>query len=69
MIDIEFKVRRYIAEFSEEIRDLLAEYHFSFFDLRRFKVEYGESNTENLMFDCFPVSDKSVEFLKKYIVK
>ena len=67
MIDTEFKVRRYIAEFLEPSGELLAEYDLSSFELKEFQIEFGEWNTENPMFDCYQVNEENVEFLKKYI--
>jgi len=69
MVDTEFEVRRYITEFSEETEELLAEHDLFSFELDKFQVEFGELNTENPMFDCYPIKESNVGFLKKYIAK
>jgi hypothetical protein len=67
MIDSKYKVRRYIAEYSEETEKLLAEYELSAFDLAKFQKEFGEICPENPMFDCYPIKKSNVAFLKSYI--
>lgn len=67
MKDIEYKVRRYITEFSEDTEELIAEYDLESFELKQFQIELGEQNDENPMFDCYPIKEGNVEFLRKYL--
>ena len=69
MIDTQFKVRRYITEFSEETEELRAEYELSTFDLPAFQLEFDEPIIEDPMFDCYPVKEKNVAFLKTYLAE
>ena len=69
MIDTHFKVKRYIAEYSEATDELLGKYDLSSFELEKFQVEFGEPNIENPMFDCYPIKEKNINFLKGYIEK
>jgi len=69
MIDEKFKVRRYVAEFSEETEELLATYDLSSFNLIEFQREFRESNARNPMLDCYSVHESNLEFLSKYMFK
>jgi hypothetical protein len=69
MIDDKFKVRRFITEFLKQTEELLAEYDLCSFELSNFQIEFGEQNTENPMFDCYPIKEKNVEFLKRYMAE
>jgi len=67
MIDSEYKVKRYITEFSEKTEELLAEYDLNSFELSEFQKEFNETNDKNPMFECYPIKPENVGFLKKYI--
>jgi hypothetical protein len=67
MIDIEFGVRRYIAEYSEETEELIAEHDLTGFELSQFQREFNEPNNEDPMFDCYPIKLENLSFLKTYI--
>jgi hypothetical protein len=69
MIDTEFKVRRYIAEFSQETEELIAEYDLCYFELKQFQTEFCEPNSDNPMFDSYPIKECNVKFLKKHLAK
>lgn len=69
MIDKRYNVRRYITQFSNETEELIAEYDLSDFELEIFQNEFGESNPENPMFDCYQIRELNVPFLKSYIDK
>ena len=69
MIDKEYKVRRYVTEFSRETEEIIAEYELHSFDLRHFQREFCETNIDNPMFDCYPIEKGNVKFLKKYLAK
>ena len=67
MIDNIFKVRRYIAVYSEETEELIAEYDLASFDLVKFQTELNEPNSDNPMFDCYPIKEINVKFIESYI--
>ncbi|WP_290702410.1 hypothetical protein [Amphritea sp.] len=67
MIDTIFNVRRYIAEYSEETEELTAEYDLASFDLVRFQAELNEPNSEDPMFDCYPIQEINVIFIEHYM--
>ena len=67
MIDFKYNVRRYIAEYSEETEELIAEHELIDFDLNKFKIEFGEINPEQPMFGCYPISPSNISFLEKYL--
>ena len=69
MIDTEYKVRRYIAEYSEESEKLIAEYDLSSFELESFQREFGESDSRNPMFDCYPITKLNINFIKNHVEK
>lgn len=67
MIDAEYKVRRYISEFSKHTDKLVAEYDLSSFDLKKFQAEFGEQDPSNPMFNCYHIKEENIPFLQKYI--
>ncbi len=67
MIDTKFKARRFIAEYSEETEELIAEHELSEFDLCKFKAEFGEENPEQPMFGCYEIHEPNISFINKYI--
>lgn len=67
MIDDTFKVRRYITEFCVETEELISEYDLAFFDLMKFHNELNEPNSQNPMFDCYPIKQENVKFIESYI--
>lgn len=67
MIDDIYKVRRYITVFSEETEELIAEYDLASFNLAKFQTELNEPNSENPMFDCYPIKKENVKFIENYI--
>ena len=69
MIDTEFKVRRYITEFSEETDELIAEYDLASFELKQFQVEFCEPKSDSPMFDCYPIKKCNVKFLRKHLAR
>lgn len=68
MIDTKFNVRRYIAEYSEETQELIAEYDLALFELSQFQKEFNEPNGNDPMFDCYPIKLENTRFLKGYII-
>jgi hypothetical protein len=69
MIDTQYSVRRFIAEYSEETEELLAEYELSSFELIEFQAEFNETNPRDPMFDCYSIKKENVEFIKSHIVQ
>lgn len=74
MIDTEFKVKRYITEFSNNTDELIAKYDLEFFELKQFQLElcdpkFCESKTQCPMFACYPIKKRNLEFLKKYLAQ
>ncbi len=69
MIDTEFKVRRYVTEFSKETEELIAEYDLRSFELEHFQMEFGEPNGDNPMFDCYSIKECNVKFLRMHLAK
>jgi hypothetical protein len=69
MIDREYKVRRYISEFSEATGELIVEYDLSNFDLEKFQNEFGEPNLDSPMFDSYQIKRSNIAFLKTTSVK
>ncbi|MCY9826088.1 DUF7683 domain-containing protein, partial [Vibrio chagasii] len=69
MIDEKYKVRRYIAEYSEETEDLVAEHELLDFELDAFKKEFDEANPDQPMFGCYPVLAANTDFLNPLLVK
>jgi hypothetical protein len=69
MIDEKYKVRRYIAEYSEETEELVAEHELLDFELDAFKKEFGEANPDQSMFGCNPVLAANTDFLNPFLVK
>jgi hypothetical protein len=69
MIEEKTKVRRYVAEFSEETEELLVTYELSSFNLIEFQREFRESNPRNPMFDSYSINEFNLEFLSKYMFK
>tara|TARA_B100001989_G_C24528971_1_gene460422 strand:- start:1188 stop:1451 length:264 start_codon:yes stop_codon:yes gene_type:complete len=67
MIDEKYKVRRYIAEYSEETEELMAEYYLSDFDLAAFQKEFYEPDPKNPMFNCYPITADNLSFIRNYI--
>ena len=67
MIDMEYKVRRYITEFSEETEELIAEHELSDFDLKKFRHEFGEDNPDQGMITCYQITESNINFLEKYL--
>jgi hypothetical protein len=67
MIDTTLKVRRFIAEYSEETEELVAEHEFAEFDLCKFKAEFGEVNSEGLMFESYEILEPNISFINKYV--
>ncbi len=67
MIDTKYKVRRYIAEFSEKTEELLAEHELTSFDLEKFQNMFCVSDLNNPMFDCYQINEANCDFLAGYI--
>jgi hypothetical protein len=67
MIDTEFKVYRFIAVYSEETEELIDEHPITSFDLPAFQAEFNEPNPKSPMFDCYPITPKNIDFIRKYI--
>ena len=67
MIDENFKVMRFIAEYCEETETLITEYDLAAFNLEKFQAEFNELNREDPMFGCYPIQEKNIPFLKKYL--
>ena len=69
MIDPEFNVRRHISEFSEKSERLVAKYELSSFNLNKFQDEFGETDTNNPMFDCYRLAANNLPFISLYLEK
>lgn len=67
MIDSTYQVRRYIAEFSEITEKCIAEYDLSSFELELFQNEFGVSEPDNPMFECYPIKESNIDFIKNFI--
>ena len=67
MIDSKYKVRRFIAEYSDTTDELLEKYKLSDFELKLFQKEFLKSSLDNPMFDCYQIAEKNIIFLKNYI--
>ena len=67
MKDTNFGVRRYIAEYSDETEELIAEHDLTGFELSQFQREFNEPNNEDPMYDCYPIKLENLSFLKTYI--
>lgn len=61
------QIRRYIAEYSEQNDELIAEYDLTNFDLEKFQKEFGEPDQKNPMFDCYPIKQSNISFIQSYI--
>ncbi len=69
MIDKKYKVRRYITLFSKKTEEFIGEYELSSFDLKNFQNEFGETVLDNPMYDCYPINENNINFLKNYMTK
>lgn len=67
MIDSEYGVRRYIAEYSQGTEEQLMIYPLTVFDLAVFQKHFGILDTVNPMFDCHEIQQDDVIFLEPYI--
>lgn len=66
MIDETYNVRRYVAEYSENTDELLADYELETFELKQFQVEFCE-NRDEPMFCCYPITVSKVDFMEGYL--
>jgi hypothetical protein len=55
MIDSEYGVRRYIAEYSQDTEEQLMIYPLAAFDLAVFQKHFGVLDIVNPMFDCHEI--------------
>lgn len=59
--------RRYIFEYCAKSEELLAGYQLDTFDLERFQDEFNKPDSDELMYYCYPIHRKNIDFLSDYV--
>lgn len=67
MIDKHLKVRRIVAEYSEQTEELVAEHELARFELEKFKSHFKVKDISDTLIDCYQIVGCDIEFIGEYL--